>query len=99
MKHMISIAISEIQSIPVDVRTGPDIGRLVLATAWLKDGRIYDILFDQSGELITVHEKIKPLSEFFNKSFVPASLDGVNCLINIVDPQTQFNEIQNPNRN
>jgi len=80
----LEISSNDIAQIPVDTRTGRDFGNLIMATAWMKDGRLYDILYDKHGELITTHEKLQSLSIFFNKAFLPAKLDGVDCLINIV---------------
>lgn len=84
-KASLQISSSDIAQIPIDTRTGKDFGNLILATVWMKNGKVYDILYSKEGELITVHEKIEPISKFFNKSFVPAKLDGIDCLINIVN--------------
>lgn len=80
----VALSTREIAQMPVTTKTGPDFGRLVMVTTYMKDGRICDILFDAAGELITAHDKLKPLSTFFNKAFRPASIDGAACLINIV---------------
>lgn len=87
----LEISSNDIAQIPVDTRTGRDFGFLIMATAWMKTGQVYDILFDKDGELITKHEKLQALSAFFNKSFLPAKLDGVNCLVNIVNNSSYEN--------
>lgn len=69
----------------VGATTHTDFGGLILAYVIVNGKYHYDLLFDQGGEPITEGPHIKPLAEFFNKSFIRAKLDGKDCLLNIIN--------------
>jgi hypothetical protein len=85
LQKKIHVTTDEIKAMPVCTKTGRDFGNLMLATLWLHDGRRYDALYDQAGQLITAHPQIEALSQFFNKSFQAGSVDGQPALLSIVN--------------
>jgi hypothetical protein len=78
------INLQDIATMPVTTRTGREFGNLIISTMWLKDGRIVDVLFDSSEEVVASHPKVEALSQFFNKRFHPATLIGQPALIHQV---------------
>jgi hypothetical protein len=84
-KATVEIEIHDMLPNCVVTNTGEKFGNLISASFWLKDGRFVDVLYDMDGELILYHPFVKPLSEFFNKNFIPGKIDGQDCLINIVN--------------
>jgi hypothetical protein len=71
----------DIVGLLTEVKTGKDFGYMRFATAILRDGSRFDLLFNQEGNVITQHPQLQSLSQFFNKSFNPGKLDGIPCLL------------------
>lgn len=64
-----------------ETRTSEEFGKLIIASA--DDGKIfYRFLFTEDGQHAVNHPKVKELSKFFELDFMPARLDGEQCLVN-----------------
>lgn len=81
-----SISTGHIQSLPVEVRTGKEFDHLIMVTAWMFDGRVYDLLFCRQGELVCSlpEDVLQKLNAFFDKDFRRGLLDSAPCYINPV---------------
>ena len=64
-----------------ETKTGNEFGNLIIASADDKK-TFYRILFTADGKHAVGHPKVKALSQFFEIEFVPAKLDGQDCLLN-----------------
>jgi hypothetical protein len=82
----VRITTEQIQSLPVEVRTGRDFNHLIWATACMNDGKVYDLLFDSAGELVRSlpEDMLQKVNTFFSKDFRKGYLDDASCYINPV---------------
>lgn len=64
--------------------TGTDFKNLIIAGIQTKQGKVYDLLFDESGEIVKPGEQVEAINQlasFFEKTLQPALFDGVPCLV------------------
>lgn len=66
-----------------ETHTGKEFDHLIIATMKTNDGKWYDLLYDEHGDLIKPGEHRKAVDDlaiFFEKNIIPITLDGVACL-------------------
>jgi hypothetical protein len=64
--------------------TGPAFNDLIIQGYRFKDGSVYDVLFDHTGELLIPGEQdeaVRRLADFFEKQLQRAFLDDVPCWV------------------
>ena len=77
---------SDIISTPFETHTGTDFSKLIIAAVETSTGKVYDLLFDEKGELIKPGEQtevVNKVSAFFEKDFKSAMFDGSPCCLHI----------------
>ena len=66
-------------------RTGSLYDNLLIVAMQTADGKIIDVLMNESEEFhLEQGSAVKSLSSFYSKTFRPGTIDGNNCLINVV---------------
>ena len=77
---------SDIISTPFETHTGTDFSKLIIAAVETSTGKVYDLLFDEKGELIKPGEQtevVNKVAAFFEKDFKSAMFDGSPCCLHI----------------
>lgn len=64
--------------------SGDEFGNLSLYEVVLNDGSLFEILADESGEIITTHERLDQFSSFYKRELQPGKFNGVSCLLRII---------------
>jgi hypothetical protein len=80
----LQIYTNDIISMLGETHTGKDFNKLIIAGIKTKSGKVYDLLFDESGELIRPGEHpeaVNKLAGFFEKKLMPAMFDNTHCWI------------------
>ncbi|MEP6466166.1 MAG: DUF6371 domain-containing protein [Parafilimonas sp.] len=83
---LLNIHSKDVISMLGETHTGNDFNKLIIAGIKTISGKVYDLLFDESGELIRPGEQTKALtklSSFFEKKLIHASFDNNPCWVHI----------------
>ena len=77
------IYLKDIVSMIGETHTSKDFNKLIIAGIKTKEGKVYDLLFDERGELIKPREQaetVNRLAIFFEKDLRIMFFDNVPCL-------------------
>ncbi len=77
---------TDINSMLGNTCTGNDFGKIIIQGYQFKSGKVYDLLFSETGELLKPGEQpetVKNLGSFFEKNLQPAMFDNNPCWVHL----------------
>lgn len=82
----IQICMKEILSVVAEVHTGAAFSNMIIVGIKGKSGELYDLLFNEAGEIIKPGEKseeVRRMADFYEKKWLNAYLDDSPCWLHI----------------